>query len=99
MEERITARHKDMDWSIEEEVKSMSAGMKGQGLIPPVLDLSSCPAVVEALRATDVFCDKYLVLRRKVEILQEQNNMLRKILKDFSLRLREHHHHQRSNSS
>jgi hypothetical protein len=30
-----------------------------QGPIPPVLDLSSCPAAEEALWVTDDFCDKY----------------------------------------
>jgi hypothetical protein len=54
-----------------------------QGPIPPVLDLSSCPAAEEALRVTDEFCDKYQVLRVEVEILQEENNRLHRMLKNF----------------
>jgi hypothetical protein len=49
----------------------------------PVLDLSSFPAAGEALRVTDEFCDKYRVLRREVEILQEENNRLRRMLANF----------------
>jgi hypothetical protein len=54
-----------------------------QGPIPPVLDLSSCPAAEEALCVTDEFCDKYRVLRMEVEILQEENNRLRRMLENF----------------
>ena len=35
------------------------------------IDLSSFPAVEEALRVTDEFCEQYRILRREVEILQE----------------------------
>ena len=54
-----------------------------QGPIPPVPDLSSFPAAEEALRVTDEFCDKYRVLRMEVEILQEENNRLRRMLENF----------------
>ena len=54
-----------------------------QGPIPPVPDLSSFPAVEEALRVTDEFCDQYRVLRMEVEILQEENNRLRGMLERF----------------
>jgi hypothetical protein len=54
-----------------------------QGPIPPVPDLSSFPATEEALRVTDEFCDKYRVLKREVEILQEENNRLHKMLEIF----------------
>jgi hypothetical protein len=54
-----------------------------QGPIPPVLDLSSYPASVEALRVTNEFCDKYRALRMEVEILREENNRLRRMLEDF----------------
>ena len=54
-----------------------------QGLIPPVPDLSSFPAVEEALRFTDEFCEQYRVLRREVEILQEENSRLRRMLEHF----------------
>jgi hypothetical protein len=54
-----------------------------QGPIPPIPDLSSFPAAEEALRVTDEFCDKYRVLKREVEILQEENNRLRRMLENF----------------
>ena len=54
-----------------------------QGPIPPVPDLSSFPAVEEALRVTDEFCDQYRVPRMEVEILQEENNRLRGMLEHF----------------
>jgi hypothetical protein len=54
-----------------------------QGPIPPILDLSSFPAVEEALRVTDEFCDKYRVLKREVGILQEDNSRLHRMLEIF----------------
>jgi hypothetical protein len=54
-----------------------------QGPIPSVPDLSSFPAAEEALWVTDDFCDKYRVLKREVEILQEENNRLCIILEIF----------------
>jgi hypothetical protein len=54
-----------------------------QGPIPPVPDLSSYLAAEEALRVTNKFCDKYRVLRMEVEILREENNMLRRMLENF----------------
>jgi hypothetical protein len=51
-----------------------------QGAIPPILDLSSFPVVEEALRVTNKFCDKYQVLKREVEILQEENSRLCRML-------------------
>lgn len=54
-----------------------------QGPIPPVLDLSSFPAVEEAIRVTNEFCDKYRALRKEVEILREENNRLRRMLENF----------------
>jgi hypothetical protein len=54
-----------------------------QGPIPPILDLSSFPAAEEALRVTNEFCDKYQVLKREVEILQEENSRLRRMLEIF----------------
>jgi hypothetical protein len=53
------------------------------GPIPPVPNLSSCPAAEEALWVTDEFCDKYRVLRMEVEILQEENNRLHRMLENF----------------
>jgi hypothetical protein len=51
--------------------------------MPPILDLSSFPAAEEALRVTDEFCDKYRVLKKEVEILQEENSKLRSMLEIF----------------
>jgi hypothetical protein len=45
-----------------------------QGPIPPIPDLNSFPAAEEALRVTDELCDKYRILKREVEILQEEND-------------------------
>ena len=56
-----------------------------QGPIPPVPDLTSFPAAEEVLRVTDEFCDQYRVLRMEVEILQEENNMLHRMLEHFLL--------------
>jgi hypothetical protein len=53
------------------------------GPIPSILDLSSFPAEEEALRVADEFCDKYRVLKREVEILQEENSRLRRMLEIF----------------
>jgi dynactin complex subunit len=39
----------------------------------------------EALRATDEFCDQYRALRREVEILQEENYRLRRMLEYYSI--------------
>jgi hypothetical protein len=54
-----------------------------QGPIPPVPDLSPFHVAEEALRVTDEFCDKYQVLKREVEILQEENIRLRRMLEIF----------------
>jgi hypothetical protein len=54
-----------------------------QGPIPAIPDLSSFPAAEEALRVTNEFCDKYRVLKREVEILQEENSRLRRMLEIF----------------
>jgi hypothetical protein len=54
-----------------------------QGPIPPIPDLSSFPAAEETLRVTDEFCVKYRVLKREVEILQEENSRLHRMLEIF----------------
>jgi hypothetical protein len=54
-----------------------------QGPIPPIPDPSSFPAAEEALRVTNEFCDKYQVVKKEVEILQEENNRLRRMLEIF----------------
>ena len=50
-----------------------------QRLVP----LVSFPASMEALRVTKEFCDKYRDLKRKVDMLQWENNRLHKMLEDF----------------
>jgi hypothetical protein len=67
-----------------------------QGPIPPIPDLSSFPAAEEALRVTDELCDKYRVLKREVEILQEDNSRLRRMLEIFLAPIMIDHH-RRSN--
>jgi hypothetical protein len=54
-----------------------------QGPIPPILDLSSLPTAEETLWVTDEFCTKYRVLKRKVEILQEENSRIHRMLEIF----------------
>ena len=51
--------------------------------LPPAPSLDSFPVLEEALRVTDEFCDQYRALRREVEILQEENNRLRRMLERF----------------
>jgi hypothetical protein len=54
-----------------------------QGPTLPVINLSFFPAAEEALRVTDEFCAQYRVLKREVEILQEENIRLRRMLEIF----------------
>ena len=54
-----------------------------QGATPPVPDFGPYPAVTEALRVTDEFCDQYRVLKMEVEILQDENVRLRRMLERF----------------
>ncbi|KAK1606124.1 hypothetical protein QYE76_029797 [Lolium multiflorum] len=55
------------------------------GLLPPALSLNSFPCVEEAIPVTDEFCDQYRALRREVEILQEENKRLRRMLEYYSI--------------
>ncbi|KAK1604472.1 hypothetical protein QYE76_028145 [Lolium multiflorum] len=55
------------------------------GVLPPALDLDSFPCVEEAIRVADEFCDQYRALRREVEILQEENQRLRRMLEYYSI--------------
>ncbi|KAK1694524.1 hypothetical protein QYE76_011221 [Lolium multiflorum] len=48
------------------------------------LDLDSFPCVEEAIRVADEFCDQYRALKREVEILQEENQRLRRMLEYYS---------------
>ncbi|KAK1632828.1 hypothetical protein QYE76_007143 [Lolium multiflorum] len=52
---------------------------------PPALDLDSFPCVEEAIRVADEFCDQYRALKREVEILQEENQRLRRMLEYYSI--------------
>ncbi|KAK1618908.1 hypothetical protein QYE76_024425 [Lolium multiflorum] len=56
-----------------------------KGLLPPALSLDSFPCVEEAIRVADEFCDQYRALRREVEILQEENQRLRRMLEYYSI--------------
>ncbi|KAK1632972.1 hypothetical protein QYE76_007287 [Lolium multiflorum] len=70
----------------EEEVKKMSSNESNKllgGPLPPAPSLDSFPVLEEALRVTDEFCDQYRALRREVEILQEENHRLRRMLERF----------------
>jgi hypothetical protein len=77
---RLTARKPTLVGSINVG-RAFSHNM--QGPIPLVPDLSSFPASEEAIRATDEFCDKYRTLRKEVDILREENNMLHRMLDNF----------------
>jgi hypothetical protein len=54
-----------------------------QGPTLAVLDLSFFPAVEEGLRVTDELCAQYRVLKREIEILQEENLRLHRMLEIF----------------
>ncbi|KAK1615785.1 hypothetical protein QYE76_021302 [Lolium multiflorum] len=78
----------EMDERInKEKEKIASAKESGKlrgGALPPALDLDSFPCVEEAIRVADEFCDQYRALRREVEILQEENHRLRRMLEYYS---------------
>jgi hypothetical protein len=61
--------------------RAFSHNMQGPTL--PVLDQSFLPAVEEGLLVTDELCAQYWVLKREVEILQEENLRLRRMLELF----------------
>jgi hypothetical protein len=68
-------------------VGSMNAGrafshnMKGPTL--PVLDLNFMPVIKEGLLVIDELCAQYRVLEREIQILQEENLRLRRMLELF----------------
>jgi hypothetical protein len=68
-------------------VGSMNAGRafshNMQGPTLPVLDLNFFPIVEEGLRVTDELCAQYRVLKMEVELLQEENLRLRRMLELF----------------
>jgi hypothetical protein len=61
--------------------RAFSHNMQGPTL--PVLDLNFFPAVEEGLRVTDELCAQYRVLKREIEILQEENLRLCRMLEIF----------------
>jgi hypothetical protein len=54
-----------------------------QGSTLHVLDLNSMPVIKEGMLVTDKFCAQYRVLERKVEMLQEENTRLHRMLEYF----------------
>jgi hypothetical protein len=55
--------------------------MQGPTLL--VLDLNFFPVVEEGLQVTDELCTLYRVLKREIEILQEENLRLHRMLELF----------------
>jgi hypothetical protein len=54
-----------------------------QGPTLPVLDLNIFPIIEEGLLVTNKLCAQYQVLKREIEILQEENLRLRRMLELF----------------
>jgi hypothetical protein len=54
-----------------------------QGPILHVLDLNSMLVIKEGMLVTDEFCAQYRVLEKEIEILQEENLRLRRMLEYF----------------
>jgi hypothetical protein len=54
-----------------------------QGPILRVLDLNFLPVIEEGLLVTDELCAQYQVLKREIEILQEENLRLCRMLELF----------------
>jgi hypothetical protein len=64
--------HQDPKWKKEQEGPTLH-----------VLDLNSMPVIKEGMLVTDEFCAQYRVLEKEVEILQEENLRLRRMLEYF----------------
>jgi hypothetical protein len=68
-------------------VGSMNAGRafshNMQGPTLPVLDLNFLPVIKVGLLVTDELCSQYRVLEREIQILQEENLRLRRMLELF----------------
>jgi hypothetical protein len=54
-----------------------------QGPIYHVLDFNSMPMIEEGMLVTNEFCTQYRALKREVEMLQEENIRLRRMLEYF----------------
>jgi hypothetical protein len=68
-------------------VGSMNAGRafshNMQGPMFPVLDLNFMPVIKEGMLVTDELCAQYRVLEGEIQILQEENLRLRRMLEYF----------------
>jgi hypothetical protein len=54
-----------------------------RGPMFPVLDLNFMPVIKEGMLVTDELCAQYQVLEREIQILQEENLRLRRMLEYF----------------
>jgi hypothetical protein len=61
--------------------RAFSHNMQGPTL--PVLDLNFLPVIKEGLMVTDELCAQYQVLEREIQILQEENLRLCRMLELF----------------
>jgi hypothetical protein len=76
--------HQDPKWKKEQEVgRSRPRNPAFEGPTLHVLDLNSMPVIKEGMLVTDEFCAQYRVLEREVEMLQEENIRLRRMLEYF----------------
>jgi hypothetical protein len=90
--------HQDPKWKKEQEVgrsRARNPTFEGptkarhifshdmQGPTLHVLDLNSMPVIKEGMLVTDEFCTQYRVLEKEVEILQEENLRLHRMLEYF----------------
>jgi hypothetical protein len=90
--------HQDPKWKKEQEVgrsRPRNPAFEGpikarrifshdmQGPTLHVLDLNSMPVIKEDMLVTDEFCAQYRVLEKEVEMLQEENIRLRRMLEYF----------------
>jgi hypothetical protein len=61
--------------------RAFSHDMRGPTF--PVLDLNFMPIIKEGMLVTDELCVQYRVLEREIQILQEENLRLRRMLEYF----------------
>src|SRR4051812_10723987 len=57
--------------------------LKLSGTTPPLEDPQRSSTVSEAYRVTNQFCDDFRVLKAQVEILEAENQCLRRIINDL----------------
>ncbi|KAK1632006.1 hypothetical protein QYE76_006321 [Lolium multiflorum] len=82
---KISERGIEVDRAKVEAIEKMPYQRDVKGSSSPALDLDSFPCVEEAIRVADEFCDQYRALKREVEILQEENQRLRRMLEYYSI--------------